>query len=60
VAEGCTPTGAAPATADGCVAACIAGGPNSFSAWATIAQQTSGLTMFRQYDQAQTAKKKRK
>jgi hypothetical protein len=36
--------------ADGCVAACIASGPNSFSAWATIARQTGGLTLFSRYD----------
>jgi hypothetical protein len=46
--------------ADGCVAACVATGPNSFTAWATIARQTSGLTLFSLYDQAQQTKKKHK
>jgi hypothetical protein len=43
--------------ADGCVNACVTAGPNSFSAWATIARQAGGLTLFSQYDQPQAKKK---
>jgi hypothetical protein len=44
--------------ADGCVGACVIAGPNSFSAWATIARQTGGLTLFSRYDQPLKGKKK--
>ena len=36
--------------ADGCVGACVQSGPNSFSAQATIARQTSGMRLFARYD----------
>ena len=36
--------------ADGCIAACVQGGANSFSALASIARQTSGLRLVAQYD----------
>ena len=38
--------------ADGCVGACVQSGPNSFSAQATIARQTSGMRLFARYDPA--------
>lgn len=44
--------------ADGCVGACVTAGPNSFSAWATIARQTGGLTLFSRYDTPLKVKKK--
>jgi len=44
--------------ADGCIAACVASGPNSFSAYATVARQSGGLTLFSQYDQPLTNRKK--
>lgn len=33
--------------ADGCTGACVQGPPNSFSEWATIARQSSGIRLFR-------------
>jgi hypothetical protein len=33
--------------ADGCTGACVQGGPNSFSAYATIARQSGGARLFR-------------
>jgi len=33
--------------ADGCIGTCVQSAPNSFSAWATIARQTSGKRLFR-------------
>jgi len=36
--------------ADGCIGACVQSGPNSFSAYATIARQSSGSGLFAQYD----------
>jgi hypothetical protein len=37
--------------ADGCIDACSAGGPNSFTALATIARQVNGRGLFAAYDQ---------
>jgi CARDB/Fibronectin type III domain/BNR repeat-like domain len=39
------------AIADGCIDACVAGGPNTFSALATIARQVNGRGLFAAYDQ---------
>jgi hypothetical protein len=36
--------------ADGCIGACVQSGPNSFSAYATIARQADGRRLFAQYD----------
>lgn len=36
--------------ADGCIDACVQSGPNSFSAYATIARQSDGRRLFAQYD----------
>jgi hypothetical protein len=38
------------AYADGCIGACVQSGPNSFSAYATIARQSSGKRLFARYD----------
>jgi hypothetical protein len=37
--------------ADGCIDACVQGGPNSYSALGTIARQTGGKRLFAKYDQ---------
>jgi hypothetical protein len=38
--------------ADGCLDACVAGGPGTFSALATIARQVNGRRLFAQFDTA--------
>ncbi|HEY2297822.1 MAG TPA: CARDB domain-containing protein [Jatrophihabitans sp.] len=38
------------AFADGCTKACVTGTKNNFDAYATIAKQTTGLTLFSKYD----------
>jgi uncharacterized repeat protein (TIGR01451 family) len=43
------------AYADGCVGSCASGGPNSFTAKATIARQTSGKRLFAQFDSPATS-----
>jgi len=36
--------------ADGCIGSCVSAGPNSFSAYATVARQTGGKTLYSAYD----------
>ncbi len=38
------------AFADGCTGACVTGGPNTFDAYASVARQYGGLTLFSAYD----------
>jgi hypothetical protein len=40
------------AFADGCTGPCVTGGANNFDAYASIAKQTTGLTLFSKYDPA--------
>jgi hypothetical protein len=42
------------AFADGCIDACVTGGPNNHDAYATIARQSSGKPLFAAYDPAVT------
>jgi plastocyanin len=42
------------AYADGCIDACVTGGPNGRDAYATIARQSSGKTLLSQFDPATT------
>jgi len=43
------------AYADGCVGSCASGGPNSFTAKATIARQVGGKRLFAQFDPSATS-----
>src|SRR5439155_11132296 len=43
------------AYADGCVGSCVSGGPNSYTAKATIVRQVGGKRLFAQFDPPATS-----